>query len=98
MLVLRPHDFLAHSVATLVRSCQEILDLLSLGTCQHGGKGWLLNDSYFYQQVVGDDKAKWLQLNQSLYAVIFIAQGYREKGRSCTICLESNHLEEWCAL
>lgn len=63
-----------------------------------GGRGWLAYDSYFRQQVVGDDSADWSKLNQSLYAVTFIAQGDREKGRSCVICLESDHAEEQCAL
>ena len=60
-----------------------------------GGKGWLAYDSYFRQQVVGDDKANWSRLNQSLYAVTFIAQGERDRGRCRIICLES---EEQCAL
>ena len=63
-----------------------------------GGKGWLAYDSYFRQQVVGDEKADWSRLNQSLYAVTFIAQGEREKGRSCSVCLESDHSDEHCAL
>ena len=63
-----------------------------------GGKGWLAYDSYFRQQVVGDDKADWSCLNQSLYAVTFVAQGERGKGRCCGICLESDHTEEQCAL
>ena len=44
-----------------------------------GGKGWLAYDSYFRQQAVGDDKADWSRLNQSLYAVTFIAQGERTR-------------------
>ena len=63
-----------------------------------GGKGWLAYDSYFPQQAVGDDKADWSRINQSLYAVTFIAQGERDKGRCCVLCLESDHVEEQCAL
>ena len=63
-----------------------------------GGRDWLAYDSYFRQQAVGDDKADWSRLNQSLYAVTFIAQGEREKGRCCILCLESDHAEEQCAL
>ena len=63
-----------------------------------GGKGWLAYDSYFRQQAVGDDKADWSRINQSLYAVTFIAQGERDKGRCCVLCLESDHVEEQCAL
>ena len=63
-----------------------------------GGKGWLAYDSYFRQQAVGDDKADRSRLNQSLYAVTFIAQGERTRGRCCVLCLESDHAEEQCAL
>ena len=63
-----------------------------------GGKGWLAYDSYFRQQVVGDESADWSRLNQSLYAVTFMAQASRDHGRSCGVCLESDHSEEQCAL
>ena len=63
-----------------------------------GGRGWLAYDSYFRQQVVGDDSADWSRLNQSLYAVTFITQGDRERAKSCVRCLESDHMEEQCAL
>ena len=61
-------------------------------------RGWLVYDSYFTQQVVGDEHADYSCLNQSLYAVTFIAQGERDRGWSCIICLESDHTEEQCAL
>ena len=60
-----------------------------------GSKGWL---AYFRQQAVGDDKADWSRINRSLYAVTFIAQGDRDKGCCCVLCLESDHVEEQCAL
>ena len=63
-----------------------------------GGKGWLAYDSYFRQQAVGDDSLDWSKLNQSLYAVTFIAQGERDKATCCTLCLESDHPNERCAL
>ena len=63
-----------------------------------GAKGWLAYDFYFRQQVVGDEKADWSKLNQSLYAMTFMAQGERDKGKSCVICLESDHTDEQCAL
>ena len=63
-----------------------------------GGKGWLAYDSYFRQQAVGDSDVDWSRINQSLYAVTFIAQGDRDKGRCCILCLESDHVAEQCAL
>ena len=81
-----------------VRHLLAYLTLIVWEACRCGGRGWLAYDSYFSQQVVGDDSADWSKLNQSLYAVTFIAQGNRERGRSCAICLESDHTEEQCAL
>lgn len=63
-----------------------------------GGRGWLAYDSHFRQQVVGDESADWSRLNPSLYAVTFITQGDRDKSKSCSVCLESDHTEEQCAL
>ena len=63
-----------------------------------GGKGWLAYDTHFRQQVVGNQSADWSKLNQSLYAVTFVAQGEREKCKNCMLCLESDHTEEQCAL
>ena len=56
-----------------------------------GGKGWLAYDTHFRQQVVGNQSADWSKLNQSLYAVTFVAQGEREKCKNCMLCLESDH-------
>ena len=61
-----------------------------------GGKGWLAYDSG--QQAVGNSSTDWSQIIQSLYAVTFMAQGEREKGRCCMLCLESDHFEDQCAL
>ena len=55
-------------------------------------------DTHFRQQVVGNQSADRSKLNQSLYAVTFVAQGEREKCRNCMLCLESDHTEEQCAL
>ena len=55
-------------------------------------------DSYFRQQAVGYDKADWSCINQFLFAVTLMQQGRRDKGRCCVLCLESDHMEEQCAL
>ena len=61
-----------------------------------GGRGWLAYDTMFRQQVVGDQQVDWSKLNSSMYAVTFLAQSNR--GKSCTVCLETDHSEEECAL
>ena len=50
-------------------------------------------DSHFCQQVVGDESADWLRLNQSLYAIAFVTQGERDQCRCYILCLESDHAE-----
>ena len=61
-----------------------------------GGRGWLAYDTMFRQQAAGDSKADWSKLNNSLYAGTFMTQS--GKGKSCLLCLESDHSEEECAL
>ena len=63
-----------------------------------GGREWLAYDTHFRQQVVGDNLADWSRLNQSLYVVTFGTQGERDRWRDCILCLESDHVEEQCAL
>jgi hypothetical protein len=62
-----------------------------------GRAGWLMmliSASRWW----GNQSAHWSKLNQSLYAVTFVAQGEREKSKNCMLCLESDHTEEQCAL
>lgn len=61
-----------------------------------GGRGWQSYDSMFRQQVAGRPDADWSKLNSTLYAVTFLAQA--GTGRTCPLCLESDHREEECAL
>lgn len=59
---------------------------------------WPYDDSNFHQQVTGDDTADQSRLNQSHYVVTFMVIGEREMGKSCIICLVSDHPEEKCTL
>ena len=61
-----------------------------------GGRGWLLYDSAFRQQIVSLEEAKFATLNQSLYSTTFLAYGSR--GQFCTRCLMSDHMQEECAM
>lgn len=44
------------------------------------GKGWLAYNSYFHQQVMGDEKADWSRFNQSLYAVTLLPGAKEKRG------------------
>ena len=61
-----------------------------------GGRGWILYDSAFHQQISDIREADFSKLNQSLYLTTFVAYGGR--GRSCNRCLLSDHAQEECAL
>ena len=61
-----------------------------------GGRGWLLYDAAFRQQITSLEGADFARLNQSLYLTTFVAYG--GKGRSCSKCLLSDHSQEECAL
>ena len=61
-----------------------------------GGRGWLLYDSAFRQQISSLEATDFSKINQSLYSTTFLAYG----GRSsfCSYCLAADHAQEDCAL
>jgi len=61
-----------------------------------GGRGWLLYDSAFRQQIASLDEADFSRVNQGLYATTFLAYG--GKGLFCTRCMASDHAQDECAL
>ena len=63
-----------------------------------GGRGWLLYDSAFRQQMAseGSSEGDYSRINQSLYSTTFLAYGGR--GKFCATCLMSDHAQEECAL
>jgi len=61
-----------------------------------GGRGWLLYDSGFRQQVASFESVDFSKINQSLYSTTFLAYGGR--GQCCTTCMAPDHTREECAL
>lgn len=61
-----------------------------------GGRGWLLYDSAFRQQISSLDTVDFSKINQSLYATTFLAHSSR--GQCCPSCLMPDHKQEDCAL
>ncbi len=61
-----------------------------------GGKGWLVYDSMFRQQVAGTRRRIAQNSTGSFYAVSFFA--HAGGGRTCSLCMESDHGDEECAL
>ncbi len=52
------------------------------------GRGWLLYDAAFRQQIVSFDRVDFSRMNQSLYATTFLAYGGGRK-KFCTDCMRS---------
>ena len=70
------------------------------GGCEHrccGGRGWLLYDSAFRQQITSLEEADFFQLNQALYTTTFLAYG--GKGQLYSRCLGAERLasQRMCA-
>jgi hypothetical protein len=62
-----------------------------------GGKGWLLYDRAFRQQIPSIEEADFGRLNQALYATTFLAYGGGAKA-CCPHCMLPDHTREECAL
>ena len=62
-----------------------------------GGGGWQGYDRMFRQQAVSSPGLYWSQLNSSLFAVTVLAQ-QNGRGKTCRFCLETDHVDEECAL
>ena len=63
-----------------------------------GGTGWQGYDTMFRQHAANTEKeTDWSQLNNSLYAVTFLAQ-QNGRGKTCELCLETDHMAADCAL
>lgn len=61
-----------------------------------GGRGWLLYDAAFRQQIASLEATDFSKVNQGLYATTFLAYGGR--GQFCARCMSSDHAQEECAL
>ncbi len=61
-----------------------------------GGRGWLIYDSAFRQQITSLGMADFGRINQSLYATTFLAYGGRSQ--CCPTCMQPDHGSEECAL
>ena len=62
-----------------------------------GGRGWLLYDAAFRQQVRSFESVDFSRVNQSLYATTFLAYGGRA-AKFCPDCMMADHGREECAL
>jgi len=61
-----------------------------------GGRGWMLYDAAFRQQITSLEGTDFSRVNQGLYATTFLAYGGR--GQFCARCMSSDHAQEECAL
>ena len=61
-----------------------------------GGKGWLLYDATFRQQISSIEATDFSRLNPSLYSSTIVAFG--KQSPCCTLCMLPDHTQEECAL
>ena len=80
-----------------VRQLAAYQTLLMREARRCGGNGWKAYDSTFRQQAASNRELDWSQLNSSLYATTFLAQG-TGTGTSCSHCTETDHISVDCAL
>ena len=59
-----------------------------------GGRGWLIYDSAFHQQITSLERVDFSKVKQSLYSTTFLA--YRGRGQFCTHYMLSDHSSEEC--
>ena len=62
-----------------------------------GGAGWQGYDSMFRQHAANLPNIDWSKVNNSLFAVTFMAQ-QNGRGKTCELCLEPDHVAAECAL
>ena len=59
-------------------------------------RAWLLYDSAFRQQIMSYETTDISKINQSLYAMTFLA--YCDRGQVCATCMQSGHSQKEYAL
>ena len=57
-----------------------------------GGRGWLLYDGAFRQQIASLETTNFARINQGLYSTTFLAYGGR--GQFCARCMMADHTQE----
>jgi hypothetical protein len=62
-----------------------------------GGAGWQGYDNMFRQHATNLPNIDWSKVNNSLFAVTFMAQ-QNSRGKNCELCLEPDHTVTECAL
>lgn len=67
--------------------------LILMEAQRHGGRGWLEYDKAFRRQAANNPLLQWDIINQGIQASTIINQGLY-----CTICNQTDHLAQQCAL
>ena len=67
-----------------------------VGEARRGGRGWLMYDMAFRQQMTSIEGTNFAVLNQSLYSTTCLAYGGRVK--ACPSCTLLDHGQDECAL
>ena len=83
---------------------QETRDLAAYGLIvlqlsrKHAGEGWLAYDRQFRQHQAAGANLPWADISPSLMAATVLGQAAEGGGRTCPLCLASDHAKQDCAL
>ena len=65
---------------------------------KHGGRGWLLYDAAFHQQMAAGSLLAWTDLNASMMASMVLSAADPVGGHFCPLCQAVGHTRVECAL
>ena len=95
------HCFTLYAAVVCSKYPNKVKGLLAyqafiISEARRGGRGWLMYDGAFRQQIQSLEATDFARVNQSLYSTTCLAFGNR--GRVCPTCLMADHDPEDCAL
>ena len=95
------HCFTLYAAVVCSKYPNKVKGLLAyqafiISEARRGGRGWLMYDGAFRQQIQSLEATDFARVNQSLYSTTCLAFGNR--GRVCPTCLMADQDPEDCAL
>lgn len=85
------------STDPVVRDMLTYARLLIRESQRHGGNGWVDYDRVFRQQATLDPSLQWNTLHPGIQAAMLVGSS-SGRGLFCTLCRETDHTAERCAL
>ena len=95
------HCFSLYAAVLCTKYPEKFRELLAyqaliVGEAQRGGRGWIMYDIAFRQQITSIEETDFAKINQSLYSTTCMAYGAQY--RVCHQCNLADHSPEECAM